>query len=196
MFAGIRPLVSKSPAGNTSKISRNHEISVSSDGLLTIAGGKWTTYRNMAEETVDRAIEVARLPFYPCDTEDLHLHGYHENADQFGSLSQYGADAPSLLGFMERHDKLNEPLHPDYNVRKGQVIWAARHEMARTVDDVLARRTRMLLRDAQACLQMAPTVAELMGDELGHPPEWQHNQVEAFTRLAEQYIAQSPTPAS
>ena len=196
VFAGIRPLVGTGDADNTSKISRSHEISVSRDGLLTIAGGKWTTYRNMAEETVDRAIEVGPLPHQPCPTASLRLHGYHESADQFGALSAYGADAPKLMDFMEQHESLQEPLHPDHDVQKGQVIWAARHEMARTVDDVLARRTRMLLRDAQASLEMAPTVAALLADELDRSAAWQHEQVEQFSNVADQYVAQSPAAAA
>ena len=195
VFAGIRPLVSTSDSGDTSDISRNHEISVSRDGLLTIAGGKWTTYRNMAEDTVDRAIEVGALPYQPCETEALHLHGYHQKADQFEPFHRYGADAPRLIDFMDQHDELSAPLHPDYDVRKGQVVWAARHEMARTVDDVLARRTRMLLRDAQASAEMAPTVAELLADELGRSPSWQHEQVERFNAIADEYIAQTPATA-
>jgi len=189
VFAGIRPLVSTSDSGDTSDISRHHEISVSRDGLLTIAGGKWTTYRNMAEETVDRAIEVGALSYQPCETEELHLHGYHQEADQFEPFHRYGADAPHLLDFMDQHNELSAPLHPDYDVRRGQVVWAARHEMARTVDDVLSRRTRMLLRDAQASVQMAPTVAALLAGELGRSPSWQHEQVERFNAIADEYIA-------
>jgi glycerol-3-phosphate dehydrogenase len=192
VFAGIRPLVSKSDRGDTSDISRAHHLSVAPDGLLTIAGGKWTTYRNMAEETVDRAIDVGGLTPQPCETQSLRLHGYHTQAHTFGALSAYGSDAPGLRRLMQDQEELNTPLHPNYDIRKGQVVWAARYEMARTVDDVLARRTRMVLRDAEASLAMAPTVATLLADELNRSSAWIDTQVDAFTDIAHGYLATSP----
>lgn len=195
VFAGIRPLVSTDSSGSTAAISRHHQISVSDDGLLTIAGGKWTTYRNMAEETVDRAIQLADLPAHPCPTRSLPIHGHHERADQFDALSPYGADAPHLLRLMREEHALDAPLHPDYPVRKGQVVWAARHEMARTVDDVLARRTRMLLRDARASIEMAPAVAAVLAKELGRDPTWQKKQIETYTAIAGGYLT-APSPST
>lgn len=188
IFTGIRPLVSKSDTGDTSKISRDHQISVSSDGLLTIAGGKWTTYRNMAEDTVDRAIDVADLPPRPCPTKALKIHGYHERPDDLGDLAVYGSDAPALRSLIGSNERYGERLHPDHPIRVGQVVWAARREMARTVDDVLARRTRMLLLDARASLEMAPTVAEILADELGRDEDWKEEQVAAYRSIAETYL--------
>ena len=196
IFTGIRPLVSASESGDTSKISRDHQISVSDDGLLTIAGGKWTTYRSMAEDTVDRAIDVASLLPRPCETHDLRLHGYHEQPDDLGTLSVYGSDAPALRQLIASDDAYAKRLHPDYPVQAGQVVWAARHEMARTVDDVLARRTRMLLRDAQASLDMAPAVAELLADELGRSDTWQDDEVRTYRSIAQQYLPHDATEAA
>ena len=188
IFTGIRPLVSASDTGDTSKISRDHQISVSDDGLLTIAGGKWTTNRSMAEDTVDRAIDVADLPPRPCTTHDLKLHGYHEQPGDLGTLGVYGSDATALRQLIASNEAYTERLHPEYPIQAGQVVWAARHEMARTVDDVLARRTRMLLRDARASIDMAPAVAELLADELGRDAEWQDDEVRTYRSIAKRYL--------
>jgi glycerol-3-phosphate dehydrogenase len=189
VFAGIRPLVSEGDSGDTSKISREHQISISPSGLLTIAGGKWTTYRNMAEDTVDQAILLSGLDEEPCVTKTLQLHGYHQHADEFGELALYGSDAPALRELMSKEDRYAERLHEDHPVKVGQVVWAARHEMARTVDDFLSRRTRMLLLDARASMEMAPTVAEIMADELDHDEAWQEEQVQTYRDLANDYLA-------
>ncbi|NBC16215.1 MAG: FAD-dependent oxidoreductase [Bacteroidetes bacterium] len=189
VFAGIRPLVSESDTGDTSKISREHQISISPSGLLTIAGGKWTTYRNMAEDTVDQAILLSGLDEEPCVTKTLQLHGYHQHAEEFGDLALYGSDAPALRELMHEDDSYTEKLHDDHPVKAGQVVWAVRHEMARTVDDFLSRRTRVLLLDARASMEMAPKVAEIMADELGHDEAWQKAQVQEYRDLAQGYLA-------
>ena len=161
---------------------------ISSSGLITIAGGKWTTYRHMAEDVVDQAATLHGLEPRPCVTRRLPIHGYHRHAEKFGDLAFYGADAPALAD-LERHDsELQGRLHPDLPVTAGEVIWAARHEMARTVEDVLARRSRSLLLDARAAATAAPAAARLMARELGRPEPWQRAQVEAFRALAAGYL--------
>jgi glycerol-3-phosphate dehydrogenase len=188
-FAGIRPLVAPpGSSGDTSEISRTHQLSVSDSGLVTISGGKWTTYRQMAEDTIDKAAEHSGLDKRPSVTGDLELHGAHENADQFGDLKHYGADAPALQELMEERPELEETLDDRLPIRGAQVVWAARHEMARTVEDVLSRRTRSLLLDAQASIDIAPRVAELMAEELGHDDAWVDTQVEEYTEVAEGYL--------
>ena len=187
-FAGIRPLVAPpGSGGDTSDISRTHQLSVSDSGLVTISGGKWTTYRQMAEDTIDRAAEHSRLNKRPSVTGDLKLHGATENADQYGDLKHYGSDAPGLQELMEERPELEDPLDDRLPIRGAQVVWAARHEMARTVEDVLSRRTRSLLLNAQASIDIAPHVAELMANELGEDDDWAEQQVDDFTELAKGY---------
>jgi glycerol-3-phosphate dehydrogenase len=191
-FAGLRPLVADE-SGDTSDISRDHTLRVSRAGLVTITGGKWTTYRRMAEDAVDRAATVGDLAEGASPTKALRLHGWHDHADSFGPLSRYGADAPALRRLMRERPALAEPLHPDLPARKVEVVWAARREMARTVEDVLARRTRGLFMDARAALEAAPATARLLADELGRNESWIGKQVRDFETLAQTYAPNTVT---
>jgi glycerol-3-phosphate dehydrogenase len=186
VYVGLRPLVKAGAGGSTASLSREHTLLVSPAGLVTITGGKWTTYRNMAEDTVDRAAELGRLRKVKSPTRDLRLHGYQERpeAEPFGV---YGADADQLKLLLGSQRGWSEPLHPRLPYRAGEAIWAARHELARTVEDVLARRTRALLLDAQASVEAAPRVAALLAAELGHGPEWEREQVRQYEELAASY---------
>jgi glycerol-3-phosphate dehydrogenase len=190
VFAGIRPLVTDPGAssGDTSEISREHVLHVSDNGLVTISGGKWTTYRQMGQDTIDRTVALADLDDQPSVTQQLRIHGYHETPEQFGPYAQYGADAPALQRLLEERPALDERLDERLPLRAVQVVWAARHEMARTVEDVLARRSRSLLLDAEAAMDVAPDVAELMAAERGYDQAWQTEQVEAFRDLAARYV--------
>ena len=196
VFVGIRPLVADPDAGSTAALSRDHVLHVAPSGLVTITGGKWTTYRKMAEDAIDHAALLAGLPDRPCPTADLPLHGAHPDAARFGTLAAYGSDAPALLALMQKEPALGETLDPERPVRAVQVAWAARREMARTVEDVLARRTRELILDARAAVRMAPRVAEILAEELGRDAAWQADQVEQFTTLARQYLlTDAPLPS-
>lgn len=186
IYAGLRPLVKHGAGGSTASLSREHTLVVSESGLITITGGKWTTYRNMAEDTVDKAIEVGQLPPAPCVTKTLRLHGYQEQPEE-DPFGVYGSDAIALKVLLGSQRGWHEKLHPNLPYRVGEVIWAARHELARTVEDVLARRTRALLLDAYAAEEVAPKVAELLAEELGYDEAWQRAQVEEFTNLARGY---------
>lgn len=188
VFAGIRPLVKASDAANTAALSREHTILVAKSGLLTIAGGKWTTYRKMAEDCVDQAATLAKLDERPCVTRGLNIHGYHQHAEQFGDLSYYGSDAPAIRELIDGDPALRRQLHGALPICAAQVVWAARQEMARTVDDVLARRTRALLLNAAAAITMADDVARLLAVELGRDEQWQRNQVAEFTAIAQNYL--------
>ena len=188
VFAGIRPLVGAGDSRQTAVLSRDHAIHISDSGLITMTGGKWTTYRHMAEDCVNHAATLADLPARPCATRELNIHGFHPQSDKFGQLSQYGADAPAMEDLLRTRETYQQALDPRLPVRAGEVVWAARHEMARTVDDVLARRTRALLLDARAALDVAPTVAQLLATELGHDDAWQQRQVEEFRRIALRYL--------
>lgn len=187
-FAGIRPLVATESEDETAAISRDHSLYISGSGLMTIAGGKWTTYRKMAEDTVDQAALLAGLEEKPSVTADLRIHGYHQDAASFGDLERYGADAPPIRDLLRRTPELAKALDPRLPVREGEVVWAVRNEMALTVEDFLARRTRALIWDARAAKRMAPRVASLMANELGRDAAWQASQVEAFQALADQYL--------
>jgi glycerol-3-phosphate dehydrogenase len=192
VFVGIRPLAKAAGAGDgkTSAISRDYTIHIDHVGLVTIAGGKWTTYRHMAEDCVDHAITLGGLDERPCVTAATHIHGYYQHPDELGSLSVYGSDAPAILALVRENPELGKTLHPDLPYIAAEVVWAARHEMSRTVDDALSRRTRALLLNARAAVAVAPAVASLLAAELGKNPSWEAAQVNAFRELAAQYIPQ------
>ncbi|MEJ2635014.1 MAG: glycerol-3-phosphate dehydrogenase/oxidase [Calditrichia bacterium] len=187
-FAGIRPLVSLSHARDTAEISRDHHVLVSLTGLVTIAGGKWTTYRKMAEDTVNQASLIAGLEQVESNTKSLRIHGWLKNADESDSLYFYGTDTLAIRKIIEDHAELGEPLHAQLPYLKAEVVWSARQEMARSVEDVLARRTRALLLDARASIEMAPEVAKIMAKELRRDKKWQREQVASYTKLAEGYL--------
>lgn len=186
-FVGIRPLVGSSDAENTAALSRDHTVHISNTGLITVAGGKWTTYRKMAEDTVNQAALLGQLEIRPCITTDLNIHGYHKNAECFGDLAIYGSDAPALEALIREKPEYAERIHPDAPHVVGEVVWAARREMARTVEDFLSRRTRSLLLGARVSIEMAPRVAEIMATELGRDAAWTEHQVEEYTELAQGY---------
>lgn len=185
VFAGLRPLAApqnESESKKTKEISRSHKIYTSKSGLLSITGGKWTTYRVMAEEVINAAIKIAGLEFRPSITKDMKLHGYKKDVDRSKWSYVYGSDAEEI-------EKLgNAPLSDEYTFTDGQVIWAVRNEQAVTVEDVLARRVRALFLDARFAIKIAPKVAEIMAKELGKDEAWQSQQVDAFSQLAQGYI--------
>jgi glycerol-3-phosphate dehydrogenase len=191
VFAGQRPLV-RSDVADTKKISREHEVHVSNSGLVTILGGKWTTYRKMAEDTMVDAIAVGGLPPRECVTESLELHGHvaRDDPDYPSEFARrvYGSDLPAVDALIEEDPSLAEPLHPNLPYTGAQVVWGARHEMARCLDDVLSRRTRCLILDARAALEIAPRVAALMARELGRDAAWEAREVADFRQLAAGYL--------
>ena len=184
VYVGLRPLVKGD--GKTSALSRDHVIHVDPSGLLTITGGKWTTYRHMAEDCVDHAITLGRLADQPCPTRNLRIHGYLENSATLASLEVYGSDAEHIRA-LAQEPSLASRLHPALPYIGAEVVWAARQEMARTVEDVLARRTRALFLNADAAIAMAPAVADLLASEIGRDPSWAASQVASFCALARQY---------
>ena len=187
-FAGIRPLVKEGEGKNTASLSRDHVIHFDQNGLLTIVGGKWTTYRSMAEDCVNHAVMLGSLDERPCGTRHLKIHGYHQNAVELGDLAVYGTDAIAIQALIRAHPELAGKLHPDLPYSAAEVVWAARDEMARTVEDALSRRTRALLLNARAAVEMAPRAAAMMAAELGRDRGWIAGQIESFTWLAEGYL--------
>ncbi|MBD0336410.1 MAG: glycerol-3-phosphate dehydrogenase/oxidase [Cyanobacteria bacterium Co-bin13] len=186
VFVGQRPLVKADDTESTAALSREHTIRVSSSGLLTITGGKWTTYRKMGEDLVDQAIQRFGLPSRPSVTPSLRLHGWTETPAP-APLTIYGSDAASLQQLLGAEVR----LHPRLPYVEAEVRWAVRYEMARTVEDVLARRTRALLLDAAASQAAAPRVAAIMAEELGLGPDWVRSQVSTYRSLAAGYLLQS-----
>lgn len=187
VFAGIRPLVRGKPGKSTAALPRDHKIHVDPSKLITIVGGKWTTYRKMAEHCVQQAAQLAGLPPRTCVTTTLNIHGWHHNAAGFGPLAFYGADAPALAALAESAPILGEALQKDLPYCGAEVVWAARHEMARTVEDILARRTRALFLNARAAVVAVPRVAELLAGELRRDAAWQAEQVAGFGKVAQHY---------
>ncbi len=184
VFCGIRPLVKESSSKSTAALSREHAIHVSGSGLLTIAGGKWTTYRKMAEDCIDHAATLGQLDERECPTKTLRIHGHVDDPGEFGELTLYGSDAGTVSELIDSSAEFSAAIHPRLPIRAGQIAWAVRIEMARTLDDVLARRTRSLLLDAAATREAAPAVAALLAAELGRDQAWQQTQVEAFDAIA------------
>lgn len=195
-FAGLRPLlrghdVREGDMGApTARLSREHAVLVSATGLVTVTGGKWTTYRRMAADAIDRAIEVGGLATRPSTTSTLRLHGWQESADgRDDPLSVYGSDVAGIRALAAENPEWQRPLHPALPYLAAEVVWAARHEAARTVEDVLSRRTRALFLDARASIEAAPVVAALLAAELRKDPAWHEDQVARFHGLADGYLA-------
>lgn len=198
VWSGQRPLVGNDSAARTAAISRDHTVLISESRLVTIVGGKWTTYRKMAEDTIDRAAVLAKLPQVASRTASLRLHGAppleeviaagRQQIEDAGEWQRvYGSDLPALRALGAENPALNALLHPAFEIRLAEVVWAVRHEMARRLEDVLARRTRALFLDARASIAAAPAVARLMAAELARDAQWEREQIIAYSRLAEQY---------
>lgn len=188
IFTGLRPLVKTSNSGNTSMLSRDHTIVVSGGGLVTITGGKWTTYRKMAKDAVDNAAFVAKLELKSCTTDTLKMHGWKEGGHMHDPLYMYGTDAEQIRLMIEADASLGERLHPDFPHIRAEVIWAVREEMAMTVEDVLARRLRILFLDARIAMELAPVVAGMMAGEMGKDAQWIQDQLESFLDTAQGYL--------
>lgn len=189
IFAGIRPLVREAGAGSTAAISRDHSIIIDPlSGLLTIAGGKWTTYRKMAEDAVDQALSLAGIDRGKCVTRSLPIHGSSAMPSSDDPLAFYGSDAKPIRDIAREQPQLAEMLHPDLSITGAQVAWACRNEAARSIDDVLSRRTRSLIFDAAGAIEAAPSVARIMGVELDKDQAWMDEQVSRFASLARAYL--------
>jgi glycerol-3-phosphate dehydrogenase len=186
VFSGLRPLAAPENDGSATKeISRHHKVIVSTSGLVSILGGKWTTYRKMAEDIINTAQSVGGLPERGCITHNLPVHGYDYNSDWTDPLHVYGVDIDKII---KLDPEGNTSLSKEVHLTKNQVIWAVREEMAMTVEDVLARRTRVLFLNASESLILAPTVAAIMGKEMGKDSSWITTQIENYTTLTQNYL--------
>ncbi len=190
VYAGLRPLAApKENDTKTKEVSRSHKIIVSESGLISIVGGKWTTYRKMAEDVVNKSIQVHNLKLVKSNTVNLNIHGNisHKIDTKEDNLSYYGTDAKAIKELEKSDVSYSQKIHVNFNFTVAQVIWAIRNEMARTVEDVLARRIRLLFLDAKASMEAAPFVAEIMAAELEEDKNWIKEQVAKFKKVAETY---------
>ena len=186
LFTGLRPLAAPSGEGKkTKEISRGHKIMVSESGLVTIIGGKWTTYRKMAEDVVNRIARVCLNGEAKSSTKTMKIHGYQLGVDLNDPLYWYGSDRDEILKMLEKDPGMGEMISESLSIIKAQVVWSVHEEMARTVEDFLARRTRAIQLDIRESVRIAPLVAAIMAGVLGYDQTWERSQVESYTILAE-----------
>lgn len=190
VYAGLRPLIKKGDGKKTALLSRDHTIIVSKSGLVSIIGGKWTTYRKMAEDAVNNAVFVSKMPKKECNTKTLPIGAWDWPIDKTNHWHVYGNNAKRIKDLIRENVSWSEKLHPSFPHIKAEMIWFIRNEMAMTVEDILARRIRILFLDAQAAIEIAPVIAELMMHELDKDEIWKKDQIHSFTVLAKQYLVQ------
>lgn len=188
IFSGIRPLVTNGNTKNTAEISREHRIEVSESGLVSIMGGKWTTYRKMAKDVVNTASTLVSLPRVKSKTQNLKLHGFDKNSKDYGELSIYGSDALLIEKIRKENDIHQKLLHPNYSITIGEVLFTIRYEKAKTIEDILARRTRLLFLDAQASISVALVVGNILCSELNKDDIWLQNEIQSFLETAKTYL--------
>jgi len=190
VFAGLRPLAApkKENGAKTKEISRKHKIIVSDSNLVSIVGGKWTTYREMGEDVVNQLAKIAQLPEKKSVTNKLHIHGYKKNVDFKSPLYFYGSDIGELNKLITVDPDLGNWISEDLKINRAQVVWAVRNEYARNVEDILSRRTRALLLDAKESIKIAPEIAKIVAKELGYSKDWETGQIMSFTNLAKGYL--------
>ncbi|WP_458628078.1 glycerol-3-phosphate dehydrogenase/oxidase [Winogradskyella sp. PC D3.3] len=188
VFAGLRPLAATDDKKNkTKEISRSHKIYSSQSGLLTIVGGKWTTFRKMGEDLVNKAEKNHKWKHIPTKTKHLKIHGYKQNVNYNNPLYFYGSDEEQIQ-ILSQQNGWNKSISDSMGVIEAQVVWAVRNEMALNVEDFLARRVRCQLLDAKESIKMAPKVAEIMSKELGKNKAWETQQIENYTKVTSNYI--------
>ncbi|QQE11462.1 glycerol-3-phosphate dehydrogenase/oxidase [Planctomycetota bacterium] len=189
VFAGIRPLVTHAGDDkNTAAISRDHTINISRSGLVTVTGGKWTTYRKMAQDTIDQTIMIADLEHKDCNTHNLPIHGYSQELIERSSLAMYGSDASYIKSIENEDPESANYIDERLPISHSQLVWAVQEEMTRTIEDFLSRRTRALLLDARASIDMAPHVANYMRQTLNKDEAWAEQQINNYIKLATNYL--------
>jgi len=189
IYVGLRPLAARTKENSSTKeISRSHKIWVSDSGMVNIIGGKWTTYRIMAEETLNFALKKSDLPFLACLTTQIKLHGYTEDKP-YDYTAIYGSDRVSVLKLAHSDEKLLEKIHPEYPFIQAEILWAIRNEMAMNLTDLLGRRFRWLFLNVAIAREVAPGVAKIMAEEMGMGENWQNDQIKEFYETSNHYLA-------
>ena len=187
VFAGLRPLV-RGQSKITAALSREHHITISESELITITGGKWTTYRKMGEDVLEIAIPKAGLKETECKTRDLPIHGYKKEIDLNAPRYYYGTDEERIQSLVQADKSLGEKIHVTLPFIKAEIIWAVRNEMCMTVEDFLSRRTRSLMLDARCAIESAPLVAEIMAKEMQKNIKWINDEIDHFNSIAKNYL--------
>ncbi|MDP1677801.1 MAG: glycerol-3-phosphate dehydrogenase/oxidase [Bacteroidota bacterium] len=187
VFAGLRPLV-KDDTESTAAMSREHHVAISDSNLISIVGGKWTTYRKMAEDVLHLVMKHAGFGEKPCSTEHLKIHGWKIEVDFNTPLYYYGYDEDAIHAIIKNDPEMGRKIHPSLPFVKAEFVWAVRNEMCMTVEDALSRRTRALLLDAQSAIESAPIVAKIIAAELNKNEQWIQSQVKEFTAVAKHYL--------
>lgn len=190
IYAGLRPLIREKNKA-TKAISREHLIEISPSGLVTLVGGKWTTFRKMGEDAIDACLKELHIHKKRSRTERLKLHGYIDNFDRNDPLLPYGSDKELILKIARDNPDYAKKIHPKLPYIKAEILFAVREEMARRLEDVLCRRTRALFLDAKSTLQAAPEVAKIMAEELGFEKEWVEEELKSFMEIAAHYTPPS-----
>lgn len=185
VFAGLRPLAASNKKESTKEVSRHHKITVSTSGLISVLGGKWTTYRKIAEDAVNTIQMVGGLSERKCNTESLPVFGFDPNADWSNPLHCYGTEAPKLEALTT--EKGNVSLSDKLHITKNQILWAVKEEMAICLEDVLSRRTRCLFLDATESEKIAPQVAQIMADALGKDARWVKEELNSLKTIIKNY---------
>ena len=185
VFAGLRPLAATSNKQSTKEVSRSHKIDISPSGLISVLGGKWTTYRKIAEDTVDTLQAVGGLPERQCNTKTLPIFGYEPHSDWEDPMHYYGTESKKIKAI--DHEKANLSLSSKFFITENQIIWAIQKEMAISLEDVLARRTRCLFLDAFETEKIAPQVVSIMAKNLGLNKSWKENELSRFNTLIKKY---------
>jgi glycerol-3-phosphate dehydrogenase len=187
VFAGLRPLAAQQDnSTQTKEVSRHHKVNVSTSGLISVLGGKWTTYRKMGEDTVDTAMVVGGLDEKKCKTKKLKLHGYEENVDFDDPLHVYGSNRHKIISSGNPED--NRSLSDKFYISKNLILWSVEQEMAVHLEDILARRVRGLFLDAHEAINIAPEVAQIMADAMKKDNKWIARELNEFNTIAKKYI--------
>ncbi|MEP6952312.1 MAG: glycerol-3-phosphate dehydrogenase/oxidase [Ginsengibacter sp.] len=187
VFAGLRPLAASNEKNTATKeISRSHKIMISPSKLFTIIGGKWTTYRKMGEDMIDKVEKESGWKQTNTTTGSLHIHGFTEEEGSGDPLYYYGSDKALVNKIIKETG--DAWISKKLNVHKAQVLWAIREEMARTTEDVLSRRTRTLLLDAKESIRIAPMIAAIMAEEMNMDMNWIDEQVKTYNAVAKNYV--------
>jgi glycerol-3-phosphate dehydrogenase len=175
VYVGLRPLVKQKTKVSSALISREHHLSVSSSGLITITGGKWTTYRKMAADAVDNAAFIGKFKKEKCTTAHIPIGDEQEKETRMKEI-------------LKNDISLKELVDPNYTFTKAAIVYAVKYEMAICIEDILARRMRLLFLDAKLAITLAPMVASIMASYLQKDKNWEAAEVKSFTKLADQYI--------